>query len=100
MSTEGKDEEMFLNATRVKRIIKESLNSPNVKISGSGFKFMTEVATEFVEFLALAAIDESERPKQYVDSEGVLKALKKLGFNEIADEIPNFDEYTEDMLTE
>ncbi|OHT15540.1 hypothetical protein TRFO_02873 [Tritrichomonas foetus] len=95
-----KEDEILLTSARVKRIIKDSIDSPNTRISGSGLKFMTEVATEFIEFMALAALDESERPKQYVDSTGVMKALVKMGLGEIADEIPSLDGFSEDMLEE
>lgn len=95
-----KEEEILLNSTKVKRIIKESCDSPNVRLSGSGLQFMSEIATEFIDFLSLAALERSERPKQYIDSVGIMKALKDLGFNAIASEIPDLDGYTEDMIPE
>lgn len=95
-----KEEEILLNSTKVKRIIKESCNAPNMRLSGSGLQFMSEVATEFIEIISLAALDRSDRPKQYVDSVGILKALRDLGFSDIADEIPDLDGYTEDMIPE
>lgn len=95
-----KEEEILLNSTKVKRIIKESCDSPNVRLSGSGLQFMSEIATEFIDFLSLAALERSERPKQYIDSVGIMKALKDLGFNAIAAEIPDLDGYTEDMIPE
>ena len=95
-----KEEEIKLNSTKVKRIIKESCDTPNIRFNGSGLQFMSEVATEFIEFLSLSAVDRSERPKQYIDSVGIMKALRDLGFNDIADEIPDLNGYTEDMIPE
>lgn len=95
-----KEEEILLNSTKVKRIIKESCDSPNMRLSGSGLQYMSEIATEFIDFISLAALDRSERPKQYVDSVGIMKALKDLGFKDIAAEIPDLDGYTEDMNPE
>lgn len=92
--------EVRLNPTKVKRIIKETCDDPNVRISGSGLQFLTDVATEFISIISLAALDKSSRPKQYIDSAGVLKALRDLGFGDIADELPDLSSFTEDMLAE
>lgn len=93
MSTEEKS----LNPKQVKRYIKKVINDPTVKISSTGCEILTSIATEFIELISLAGLDFSNRPKQYVDSNGIIKALKELGFDDIAEMLPDLSEFTEDM---
>jgi hypothetical protein len=91
-------QEAKLNAKRVRRLFREDAGlDKSVRISGSATEMLANLCTEFVEVMSLAALDRSERPKQYVDSVGLLNALRDLGFPEIADELPDWSEYTEDM---
>ena len=49
--------------------------------------------------MALAGLDRSAHSSRYVDSTGIINALKDLGFEDIADELPVINQ-TEDMFTE
>lgn len=92
-------EEVKLNDKRVKKLFREFAGiDQTVKISSAASSLITDVTTEFLHMIALAALDRSERPNQYIDSIGVMKALIDLEFPDIAAELPNLDEYTEDMI--
>ncbi|EAY06847.1 hypothetical protein TVAG_340250 [Trichomonas vaginalis G3] len=91
------EEEIRLNPQRVKSVAKAGIGDTDVRLCQGSIEFLTEMTTEFIELMALAAIDNSERPKQYIDSTGVVKALRKLGFDSIVDELPDLSEYAEDM---
>lgn len=91
--------EVKLNDKRVKKLFREYAKiDQTVKISSSASSLITDVTTEFLHVLALAALDRSERPNQYIDSAGVVQALIDFGFPDIAAELPNLEEFTEDMI--
>ena len=93
------NEEIKLSEKRVKKLFREFADiDQTVKISSSASSLITDVTTEFLHLVALAALDRSERPNQFIDSIGVVQALRDLGFPDIAEELPNLDEYTEDMI--
>ena len=92
-------EEEKLNHKRVKTLFRQFGDiDKTMKISKSASSLITDVTTEFFHMIALAALDRSERPHQYMDSIGLVKALVDLGFPDIAAELTNLDEYTEDMV--
>jgi histone H3/H4 len=98
MSGAEDEKERKLPSQRVKKILRAAMGDGNtIGISGSASELVTDVCTEFVQLIALAALDRSDRPKQYVDSSGVVRALIDLGFPEIADALPDQSRYTEDM---
>ena len=91
-------EEINLGEKRVKKLFRDAINADKtLKISSSATTLLTEVTTEFLHLIALAALDRSERPNQYADSVGIIAALKDMGFPEIAAQLPVLSEYTEDM---
>jgi hypothetical protein len=90
-------EQKGLPAVRVKKIFRESLGHEAMHMSGSASELLADVTTEFVQLIALAALDRSEHPKQYMDSNGIVQALIDMGFPDIAEELPDFSTLTEDM---
>ena len=93
-----KEEEVKLGDKRVKKLFRDAMHADKtLKISSSANALLTDVTTEFLHVIALAALDRSERPNQYVDSLGIIKALNDLGFPEIAEKLPDLTQFTEDM---
>jgi hypothetical protein len=87
-----------LPVSRVKRLFRDSVRDAQISMTESASTFLTDVCTEFVQLIALAGLDRSETPKSYVDANGVLQALRDLGFDDIADEIPDLSVLSEDGL--
>jgi histone H3/H4 len=98
MSGAEDEKERKLPSQRVKRILRTEMGEGNMMgIGGSASELVTDVGTEFVQMIALAALDRSDHPKRYVNSSGIVRALIDLGFPEIAEALPDLSVYTEDM---
>lgn len=82
---------------RVKTVAKSAIKDTDVRFCQGSMEFLNQLTNEFIEMMALASLDKSERSKQYIDSEGVISALKFLGFDSVADQLPDFSEFAEDM---
>ena len=93
-STPGEES---LRTDLIRKVIKDYLNLPNLRVSQGAAELLTQITTEFLEFIAVAAMDESERANHYIDSEGVISALNKMGFEDIVKELPEMN-FSEDMF--
>ena len=91
------EEEKRLNPERIKTLTKNITKEHGTRLGSGSVEFLSDVITNFIELLSLASIDRSVRSKHYIDSEGVLQALKDLGFEDIITELPDFSDYSEDM---
>lgn len=91
------EQEKKISMKRVKSIVKEEIKDDGVRLVPGSSEFLAEMTNEFIQLISLAAIDKSERSKSYVDSVGVLAALRDLGFEDIIDKLPDLSQYTEDM---
>ena len=89
--------EESLRAESIRKVIKDYLNIPNLRVSQGAVELLTQVTTEFLEFIAVVAMDESERANHYIDSDGVISALNKMGFEDIVKELPEMN-FSEDMF--
>jgi hypothetical protein len=90
-------EERKLPPSRVKQLFRESFGHTQMRMSNSASELLVDVSTEFIQLIALAALDRSERPKQYIDSTGIVQALMDLGFEDIAAALPDLSAFTEDL---
>jgi histone H3/H4 len=90
-------EDQRLPSARVKKLFRDSFANQPMRISGAATDVLVDVATEFLALISLAALDRSERPKQYVDSKGVIQALIDMGFADLAEELPDLSSFTEDL---
>lgn len=86
----------ILRPDTVKKMARDYLNIPNLKVSQVATELLSQATTEFIQLISLSALDESKQ-QQYVDSDGVIKALKKLGFDDVAAELPSLH-FSEDMF--
>lgn len=90
------EDDKKINGKRIKRLLKDSMKE-DIRLSASGLEFLRDVTTEFVQLISIAGLSKSTRSKQYLDSKGVINALNDLGFPEIAQSLPTFDSFSEDM---
>lgn len=90
-------DEKFIKPGKIKKMIKSMDEFQGARFSSSGLELMSDIVTEFIEIIALCALDNSKRPKQFVDSTGIKIALREFGFEDIADKLPDLSQFTEDM---
>ena len=94
--TEVTEEKRF-NPERIKTLTKHILKEDGIRFGSGSVEFLTDIITTFIEMMSLASIDRSVRSTHYIDSDGVIQALKDLGFEDIVAELPDLSEYSDDM---
>ena len=94
------EEERRLNSERIKNIAKNAIKGSGAKLCTSSTEFLNDLVTDFIEMMSLASLDRSVRSNHYIDSNGIIAALNDLGFADIAAELPDLSDFTEDMHQE
>ena len=98
--TQKSEEEKRLNPERIKTLTKNITKDNGVRLGAGSIEFLTDLITNYIEMMSLASLDRAVRSKHYIDSDGVIQALKDLGFGDIISELPDLSEYSEDMHKE
>ena len=87
-----------LSVRRVKSLAKVILENDKSRFSNGSIEFLTDIITDFVKMISLAGDDLSQKSNKYIDSEGVIKALEELDFEDIVNELPELSDFSEDLF--